>query len=371
MQEGRSKPEKDKASSRSMAPVFVLGCPRSGTTLLYDMLLSAGGFAVYLAESNVFNLLATRFGDLASRTNREKLWRAWAGSKLFRATGLNRSSIHKKVLEECHDSGDFLRIVMDEIAFVQGAQRWAENSPEAILHLPVIKKLIPDALVIHIIRDGRDVAMSLSRLRYLRPFPGQKRPSVFAAGVYWEWIVQRGREHGKALGTDYLEVRFEDLIASPQKTLDLAGGFIEQALNYQKIRRIGYGSVNRPNTSFSMEHGSGSFNPVGRWKAGLPPEQLARLEGIIGKTLLELGYAPASDSGLPAMTAEMRSTRLLYRSYFQTKLWFKLSPLIRLLLPELTAEEIDATVLAEDHAPEGRTFVEPNNPMIDELRRAR
>jgi hypothetical protein len=38
--------------------VFVLGSPISGTTLLYEMLLSAGGFAVYLAEANVFNLLA-------------------------------------------------------------------------------------------------------------------------------------------------------------------------------------------------------------------------------------------------------------------------------------------------------------------------
>jgi hypothetical protein len=357
MRAGESKPEKDKGGNRSIAPVFVLGSPRSGTTLLYDMLLSAGGFAVYLAESNVFNLLAIRFGDLGSRTNRGKLWRVWAGSKLFRATGLNSSSIRKKILEECRDSGDFLRIVMDAIASEQGAQRWAENSPEAILHLPLIKKLIPDALVIHIIRDGRDVALSLSRVRYLRPFPGQKRPSVLAAGVYWDWIVQRGREYGKALGADYLEIHFEDLVASPQQTLDQVGAFVEQALDYQKIRRIGYGSVNRPNTSFSTEHASGSFNPVGRWKAGLPPEQLARLEGIIGKSLQELGYAPAFGSGAPAMTAEMRSTRLLYRSYFQSKLWLKLNPLIRLLRPELTAEEIDATVLAEDHAPDVRTLL--------------
>jgi hypothetical protein len=65
---------------RSRAPVFVLGSPRSGTTLLYDMLLSAGGFAVYLAESNVFNLLVPRFGDLRVHANREKLLQAWEDS---------------------------------------------------------------------------------------------------------------------------------------------------------------------------------------------------------------------------------------------------------------------------------------------------
>ena len=50
------------SGARSKAPVFVLGCPRSGTTLLYHMLLSAGNFAVYRAESQVFNLLEPRFG---------------------------------------------------------------------------------------------------------------------------------------------------------------------------------------------------------------------------------------------------------------------------------------------------------------------
>src|SRR6202049_4464129 len=122
------------ANLRKRSPVFVLGCPRSGTTLLYDMLLSAGGFAVYLAESNVFNVLALRFGDLAARSNREKLLEVWLGSKLFLATGLNRQLIEPKVLDECHSGGDFLRIVMSEIARSQGMQRWAENSPECLLY---------------------------------------------------------------------------------------------------------------------------------------------------------------------------------------------------------------------------------------------
>src|SRR6266567_4938041 len=87
--------------NRRTAPVFVLGSPRSGTTLLYDMLLSAGGFAVYLAESNVFNLLAPRFGDLSSPANRERLLDAWLGSKLYRASGLEAERVRQRVLLEC------------------------------------------------------------------------------------------------------------------------------------------------------------------------------------------------------------------------------------------------------------------------------
>jgi hypothetical protein len=334
--------------------VFVLGCPRSGTTLLYDMLLSAGGFAVYLAESNVFNVLALRFGDLGERSNRQKLLRVWLGSKLFRATGLDAQEIEKKILEECRHAGDFLSIVMNEIAHTQGMQRWAENSPETMLHLPLVKRLIPDALVIHIIRDGRDVATSLEKLRYVRPFPWEDRQNLIGAGVYWEWLVERGRAHATLLGPDYMEVRFEDLIASPQETLDKVGRFIDQELDYDRIRQVGYGSVSQPNTSFKTESQKGSFTPVGRWKKSFSPTQLSRFERIVGKTLRGLGYAPASGEASEHVARDLKATRLIYRSYFEAKLWFKCNSIMRAIRPALTSAEIDASVLGEDHPPEIR-----------------
>src|SRR5213078_292790 len=98
--------------TRNEAPVFVLGCGRSGTTLLYHMILSAGDFAVYRTESNVINLLEPRFGNLSIRRNREKLMDAWINSKLFWVSGLNADEIRNKVLQECRNGGDFLRIIM-------------------------------------------------------------------------------------------------------------------------------------------------------------------------------------------------------------------------------------------------------------------
>src|SRR6266567_5938713 len=96
---------------RSKAPVFVLGCPRSGTTVLYHMLLSAGNFAVYRAESNVFSILQPRFGDLRSESNRRDLLRLWLKSRLFQVTGLDAEDISGKNMRDCHSAGDFLRIV--------------------------------------------------------------------------------------------------------------------------------------------------------------------------------------------------------------------------------------------------------------------
>jgi hypothetical protein len=345
---------------RSAAPVFVLGSPRSGTTLLYNMLLSAGGFAVYLAESNAFNLLAPHFGDLGRRAVRQKLLQVWLGSKLFRATGLDAGQIENEVLERCRNIGDFLRIVMEGMTRAQGMQRWAENSPEGILRLPLIKRLIPDALVLHIIRDGRDVAMSLNHVRYLRPFPWQDRISLTGAGIYWEWVVQQGRSHGRQLGPDYMEVHFEELVTAPRETLKAIGSFIDQELDYDRIREVGYGTVSKPNTSFGSEPRE-SFNPVGRWKKGFSPGQLLRFESMVGKTLTELGYPAATDGPQRDMDMEMRATRLIYRTYFEGKLWLKGNPLVCRLRP-LTAAHIDATVLGEDHPPELRTAVSSRSP---------
>lgn len=337
------------ANERKSAPVFVLGSPRSGTTLLYDMLLSAGGFAVYLAESNVFNLLAPRFGDFSSRATRERLLDAWLGSKLYRATGVDSELIRQRILEECRNPGDFLRIAMGEICRSQDAPRWAENSPEAILYLPLIKQLIPDALIIHIIRDGRDVANSLGQLEYVRPFPWEQRYSVIGCGLYWEWIVQQGRRFGKLLEGDYVEVRFEELLADPHETLEQIGRFIEQPLDYETIQRVAYGSVSKPNTSFRTQDPNARFNPVGRWKTSFSADELERFERLVGGTLQELGYSLATPNR-PA-TLSLKATRLLHRSFFAGKFWYKNNPAMRALRPALTGAEIDEIVLAEDHPP--------------------
>ena len=334
---------------RHNAPVFVLGSPRSGTTLLYDMLLSAGGFAVYLAESNVFNLLVPRFGDLRSRANRERLLEAWLHSKLFLCSGLDAQHIERRILEECQDAGDFLRIFMGEICQMQGQDRWAENSPEAMLYLPLIKQLIPDALIVHIIRDGRDVACSLGKMRYIRPFPWEERHSLIGCGLYWEWIVQQGRRFGQLAGPDYIEVRFEDLVARPEDALDQIGRFIDQPLDYKTIQRVAYGAVRKPNTSFAGQVSSARFNPVGRWKKTFSPDELLRFERILGNTLREFGYALATNGPEMGQDLATINLRLLHRIYFAAKLWGKNNAVLRAIRPTMAASDLDEIVHAEAH----------------------
>lgn len=321
---------KSSAGSRSLAPVFVLGCVRSGTTLLYHMLLSAGNFAIYRTESVVLNLLEPRFGDLSVARNKRRLLDAWCESRLFTATGLERESIVTKVMNECRNGGDFLRIVMSEMAAKQGVQRWADTTPEHLLYLHRIKETIPEALVVHIIRDGRDVALSTDKQGYIRRLPWDRLPSKMAAGLYWDWMVSKGRRDGRDLGNDYFEVHFEDLVREPRRTLAQLGGFIEQELDYDQILRVGIGSVSAPNTSFGDR---ANFNPVGRWRAGFSDDELRVFESLVGSTLKENGYELATNNQEMLNRTDLQLLRATYRAYFESKLYLKAkTPLGRLFV---------------------------------------
>src|SRR5438477_9665220 len=110
---------------RDQAPVFVVGSARSGNTMLHHILLSSGHFPMYRTEPVVFDLLIPRFGDLGKVSMRKKLMRSWVHSRQFRRSGLNAREITEKVLSSVRSGGEFLRVVMGEIARAGGYRRWA------------------------------------------------------------------------------------------------------------------------------------------------------------------------------------------------------------------------------------------------------
>jgi hypothetical protein len=288
------------------------------------MLLSAGDFAVYRAESQAFNLLAPRFGDLSVRKNRQRLMNKWLQTGMFAVSGLDSNQIAAKILNECKDYGDFLRIVMEEIAARQNVHRWADCTPEHVLYLREIKRSLPSALIVHIIRDGRDVALSMDKQGWLRPFRWDKKRRLTAPALYWRWMVKKGREYGRIVAPSYMEVRYEELVAEPRRVLAKLGNFIGHDLDYDRIVQVGIGSVSQPNTSFESAHPKAEFNPVERWKKLLSPRELGALEVLIGDLLVELGYPLTAPSGeLPEGRLKVKLARTLYDWRFDAKQWAK------------------------------------------------
>jgi hypothetical protein len=307
-------------SSRDKAPVFVVGSARSGNTMLYHMLLSSGYFPVYRTEPLVFDLLVPRFGDLRSAASRRNLMRYWLRSRQLRRSGLDARQITEKVMTSVNGGGDFLLAVMEEMARASGHQRWTVWGPDNLLHIPQIKRQIPEALFIHVVRDGRDVAVALTRKEFIRPFPWDRNYRLYVSALHGMWKVQTGRRYGRTLGPDYMEVRFEDLVLNPSETLERIGTFIGQTLDYEKIR--GIGTVRRPNTSFPEELEASNFSPVGRWKNLISEDQIARLEDLTGKFLVELGY-PLSHPRRANLGFRLRATRSLYPTFYDLKEWLK------------------------------------------------
>jgi len=310
-------------SPRSKAPVFVLGCGRSGTKLLYHMLLSSGGFAVYFAESNTFNLLGVKFGNLANRGNRRKLLDAYYKSVLFERTALEPQDIDQRVMDDCRNAGDFLRIVMESVARKQGMPRWAECTPLHLLCLPLIKRVLPDALIVHIIRDGRDVTASLHRIGWIRPFPWDRSRACLAPAIFWRWIVGKGRRDGQAMGGDYMEVHYEDVVQNPRETLATIGKFIGQDVDYDRIQEVALGSVHDPNSSFRGDGKEAEAKTIGRWKANFTAEQVRDIESIQQDLLQATGYELATKPERLRPSFPVRMMSFLYPLYFGFKLWLK------------------------------------------------
>lgn len=311
-------------------PVFIVGCPRSGTSFLYHLLLSAGGFARFHTQMNVFDVLEPIFGNLSSPANKKKMMKEWLRSKAFAVSGLDAQEVEAQVMANCRNGSDFMRIVMDSVARKQGVDRWIDSTPTNVPHMLRIARDFPDAQFIHIIRDARDVALSLDKRSWSRPLPWDKSRSLLAAGLYWEWIVRKGRKNGAGLDRRYMEARYEDLVERPEPALKQIGEFLQHDLDYSHIQETSVGSVKKPLTSFKEDLKEGHFTPVGRWKEKFPADQLTQFEQLIGRYLQERGYTLSDPANASANSLALRKMRLTYRNFYPFKQWAKVhTPLSR------------------------------------------
>jgi LPS sulfotransferase NodH len=306
---------------RKLRPVFVIGCHRSGTNLLYDTLLSAGGFAVYRGYLPVYKMLIPRFGSLAKRSNRSRMINAWVRSKGFRRSGLDAEQLKARVQDECRSGGDFIRIVMSEIARNQSVVRWVLYDPDNLLYIPRIQADIPEALFVHIIRDGRDVALSLSKMGGFKPLPWNRAAGLLPTALYWEWMVRRGRQQGLRIADDYIEVRYEELVSDPRATVRKLGEFLDHDLDYDCIQKTSLGRLHEPNSSFLQEDEQRS--PLNRWREKLSRSEIMSVEAMVGEFLQELGYSLSSSGGAPKSGLSEKAMRAFHFGLLNTKLWLK------------------------------------------------
>jgi hypothetical protein len=118
---------------------------------------------------------------------------------------------------------DALRTFYRAWARIDGKLRWGDKTPAYSDHMDVIQRFIPEARFIHLVRDGRDVALSHKGLWF---GPG----SLQEAGAWWASKIQAARKQIGRLNY-YLEIRYEDLVSCPEPTLRQVCDFIALSWN--------------------------------------------------------------------------------------------------------------------------------------------
>lgn len=261
----------------SAAPVVIGGCGSSGTTLLRRMLdrhpevFCGPESTVFLKRMSSIRDIAQRFGFEPSQVA------AWRHESCTRV--------------------EFVERFQAACLAKSGKRVWAEKTPENIRAFPQIAARFPQARLIHVIRDGRDVACSLRQAAWMpleKITGGADRGSPEALDAcirYWAERVRFGREmrgHPR-----YVEVRYEDLVAEPRETMTRLLASLDLAFDEQVLQPAA--------APAARDEGPVVASSIGRWRREFGAQEAAIVEARAGALLRELDYAPSSAwaDGLP------------------------------------------------------------------------
>jgi Sulfotransferase family len=279
---------------------FIVGVGRSGTTLLRLMLDSHPHLAIGPETGFAPEVVrACRRHGAAPEELMDLLraQRSWGDFDLPEDELERRFAAAPRL-----DAGTALRTLYGLYAEDQGKPRWGDKTPAYVKRMPMISEALPEARFIHVIRDGRDVALSRAR-RADEPATPER-----AAGT-WRKRILRAREQARRLD-HYLEVRYEDLVTDTEPTLRRIAGFVELPWDDAMLRyyerapeRLAEISRDLPATGQKSQR-SGSERAAAHALAKEPPtreriaawrEQMsvgerAAFESVAGDLLAELGY---------------------------------------------------------------------------------
>jgi hypothetical protein len=264
------------------SPIFVVGCARSGTSLLRDLLRSDPEIEIP-PESYFIPPFYTAWGDPGSDRQARALARRILSMKTVTRWELD---LDPEAFAGCRSFAGMVDLLYGEFARADGASRWGDKTPPYLMEMPVLAGLFPEARFVHIHRDGRDVARSWVRMKF-----GPN--NVFSAATAWRRWVTKGRRDGSSLGGRYKEVRFEALLASPEETMRGVCDFLDIPFTPAMLTRAPIGPIYARNKEVLERMLSRERIELGRassWREEMPVSDRAVVESVAGDLLDELGY---------------------------------------------------------------------------------
>ncbi len=299
---------RSRPASRDLPVPFIVGSPRSGTTLLRLMLDSHPDLAI---PPETGFLPAVRELDGSGETLRERFFDtvvtfppsapAWRDFQIS-------AEIFRSRLGELHPftAAAGVRLFYRLYAGRFGKPRWGDKTPLYSHHLRAIQELLPEVRFVHLVRDGRDAAVSL-RERWFSP--GR---DIAVQAAFWRDNLLAARREGAAC-RHFLEVRFEDLVHDPETILRRICGFIALDFQPEMLRhderapqrleehgaRYGTdGSLVASQEDRRRQQVQSRRRPdtdkIGVWRQLLSVEECRRFEEIAGDLLAAYGYSSAA-----------------------------------------------------------------------------
>jgi Sulfotransferase family len=289
-------------------PLFVVGCPRSGTTMLALMLHAHPNLAIPPETRFLIKTWRKRhaFGDLQTEEQRLELASTvtkW-GSRV-RDLGLDPADLRKKILEGPPTIGSAFGIVFREFAQLHGRARWGDKRPAYYQEVDVLLRLFPDAQIVHIIRDGRANVASLKRM------PWWKFDSVTSMAT-WSLAEHCMRRNQRRLPADtFYAIRYESLVAEPERELRKLCAFLDEDFHDAMLEpnRVTGVVPERKHWHESLKT-TVNQSAVDSWRTGLESWELGLMETVLRRKLRRNGYEISGAGKRPTLRLLRRWTHV-------------------------------------------------------------
>jgi hypothetical protein len=294
--------------------VFLVGCPRSGTTLLHRLVDAHPEVALVHETLWIPKFYERRLGLTPEGNVTSALPSRLVEHRRFGQLGFGADELNG-LLEANADTpyADFVTALFDRYGERRGKRLVGDKSPGYVRSIPTLHRLWPRARFVHLIRDGRDVCLSAVNWkkadRVFRDHGTWPHEPVATAALWWERSVRLGREAGAALPEElYVEVRYEDVVADVEGECRRICSFL--GLDFDDAMLRFHEGRTRATPGLSSKR---KWLPptVGLrdWRTEMAEEDVMRFEAAAGELLDELGYergVSRRDSGLVAHTGSIR-----------------------------------------------------------------
>jgi hypothetical protein len=274
------------------APIFIVGFQRSGTTLLRLMLNAHPEIAIPHDSAELWLDYRRRVRDYGDLREREALLRLiddLRAEPRIRAWGveLPREALIADPLPRGFP--EVMRRFHEVYARLQGKPRWGDKNTGTLTELDQLNAMFPDCRIVHLVRDGRDCALSHASREYVYGYA-----NLLRTACEWREQVLLCRKMGAMLPAErYMELRYEDLIASPEVALRGVCRFL--GLEFSPAMLDYHLAVERhipgdKRTLWPLLDRPPQVDNAYKWKRCMDRADRACFERHAGALLRELGY---------------------------------------------------------------------------------